>query len=183
MLTPYAYRFLKTQIEHSKSTKIVEFVDDLSALIQTVSGVIVTTSSRCPCAFNVSMMLPHRHIYAVRTYKALPLYDESLFAKRWTKNYLQISHRVFQDTQTGINVNTSGLPHITVISRNKTAKVKSQQDKYHESFALAQNLAQSVSECGTEEYTHRIGNMTMLKQLWEKRKSAFVTELIFNDGK
>ena len=133
-LTPYAYRFVKTQIKHCKSTKLVEFVDEqivefadeLSARIQTVHVVIMTTSSRCLCAFNVSVMLPCGHMFAVRMYKALPLYDESLFAKRWTKNYLQISHHVLQDTQTDSNRNTSGLPHSAVISKYKTAKVKSQ---------------------------------------------------------
>ena len=37
-LTPYAYRFVNTQVEHCKST---------SALIQAINVVIVTTSSRC----------------------------------------------------------------------------------------------------------------------------------------
>ena len=52
-------------------------------------GTLSVTCSSCQCAFVSTMMLPCRHIFAVRELLKSPLYSEVGVANRWKLDYMK----------------------------------------------------------------------------------------------
>jgi len=104
LVTPYAHQFLLKQQALREKVKILNQQDDLftvssregiqfclSILFFRVAflGTLSVTSSSCQCAFVSTMMLPCRHIFAVRELLKSPLYSEVGVANRWKLDYMK----------------------------------------------------------------------------------------------
>ncbi|XP_028330689.1 uncharacterized protein LOC114480607 [Gouania willdenowi] len=84
LLTPYASRFVSTQLSSASSP--------------TTTVPDATTTTSCTCGFWHSMSLPCKHILKKRSESGLPLYAEELVAQRWHKSYYLDSLPIFKDT-------------------------------------------------------------------------------------
>ena len=94
LLTSYAATFVHKQLE--LASKVSSFSDQNgSYVVNTSEGQKKVTESSCECMFFSSMLLPCRHIFALRSKLALSLYDPDLCNVRWTTSYYRSTHRIF----------------------------------------------------------------------------------------
>ena len=95
-LTPYAYEFVAKQMELKDKVRLTE-KDDSDDLFEALSGegVIDVSLSSCECSSWLSMKLPCRHIFMVRSRLDLDCFDESLCDKRWSKSFFKEKQRIF----------------------------------------------------------------------------------------
>ena len=122
LLTPYAFSFVVKQFELSSKVKITESVDkdSYATTIHSNGKSIETSDCTCSCGFYVTMDLPCRHIFALRSHSELGLFEPKLCTMRWTREYYRNSHRVFSShvgCAADINVSTLDiLPTVEVLS-------------------------------------------------------------------
>lgn len=68
LLTPYAFGFIKDQLERASRVQIIQhFNDGKSCSVSSQGRSITSTVDSCPCGFISAMQLPCRHILAVHT--------------------------------------------------------------------------------------------------------------------
>ena len=89
LLTPYALRFVSTEL--TRSTK--QFVVPPS-----------TTTTSCDCHFRHGMMLPCMHIFKLRRTSNVPVFESSLCAERWGKDYFLTDHPMFRNSTSPVRV-------------------------------------------------------------------------------
>ena len=175
LLTPYAFGFIKDQLERASRVQIIQHLDDgKSCLVSSQSRSITSTVESCPCGFISAMQLPCRHILAVRTSYSLPEYDESLCAERWKLQHFLSNHRAYLPSDTsgsdvdGINIST----HIS----EPASAVLSEQQKYRKAFKIAQNLCQKLSTFGMCDFNEGLEVLQSLGRLWDGGKKVSVGE-------
>ena len=98
LLTSYAASFVFTQLSFMNKVRIEEKEGTYSA--NSSEGIISVTSSSCQCMFYNSMLLPCRHILALRAKLGITLFESDLCDKPWTLNYYQSSQCVFTSHST-----------------------------------------------------------------------------------
>jgi zinc finger SWIM domain-containing protein 3 len=93
-LTNEAGRMVIKQIEFSKKMKVPSKEDNASCfVINSTEGQLRCDPTDCSCNFKAGMLLPCRHIFAIRTHLKLPLFSEELVNKRWTLDYYKTCQR------------------------------------------------------------------------------------------
>ncbi|XP_077511029.1 uncharacterized protein LOC144121604 [Amblyomma americanum] len=162
-LTPYAFPFVKQQDEQSKNVTVKADCQD-QWRCQSSSGETVTTLHSCTCSFRLSMMLPCRHILAVRRAEGLSLYEAKLCNERWSKKYYHCKQRLF--TKEAPNT-----PTISVTPVAKKPRPMTQQQKYKAVFPLCKYLAELASEECNDRYLKRVQALKLLKKEWEGEQS------------
>lgn len=124
--------------------------------IETSEGVKNVSIMDCDCLFRKSMMLPCRHIFALRKKLQQNIYDEALCNIRWTSKYYHETQRIF--------LNTS-LPEATIEVTEYKYKRKhalSQHQKYRKAILFTSKLASVASEASGIHFHRR---MKLLKEL------------------
>ena len=96
LLTTYSAKSVWKQLASLKYVGNIIQVNENEFSVQNSPYVI--TKSSCMCGFFMAMGLPCKHIFAVRYYKNVPLYDPSLCSERWKKSYCRQHHRVFKES-------------------------------------------------------------------------------------
>ncbi|KAK6178266.1 hypothetical protein SNE40_013072 [Patella caerulea] len=148
LLTPYAFKFVEKQLEYSATTTVLRTVDDRSAIIRSKSlGDIVVSVDSCRCSFSTSMLLPCRHVFAVRRHFNKTVYDEALCAKRWTLAYFKTRQRVYIDyspESAAPDIDDSVTLHIQP-SEPQEKVILSEQQKYRKAYHLLVKIGQVIS--------------------------------------
>ena len=127
LLTPYAFSFVLKQFELSKQVKstVRRDGDRQTVIIHSKGKTLNTSDCQCNCGFSTAMELPCKHIFSFRHHENLDIFEASLCAVRWTRDYYRSGHRVFvSSTRKLVDVNVS------TVYRLPTKKVLSQHDKY-----------------------------------------------------
>ncbi len=119
LLTNYAADFVHKQLELAgKVSKITKEGDVY--IVKTSEGQKNVTISSCECIFSRSMLLPCRHIFALRSQLGLSTYDAVLCNERWTTAYYRSTHRIFSaHSSEGTLVLTTGKEHRRSLSQHK----------------------------------------------------------------
>ena len=126
------------------------------------------------------MQLPCRHIFAVRKRYDMSLYEPSLCAVRWRKDYYQSCHRVLRHSEEPTS--SAGSVNIHQLSADKkTTSILSAQEKYRKAFNVAQKLASLVSEAPMRDYYHKMKCLEHLHTTWEQEDVAM--DDLFYEGK
>ena len=100
LLTNYAAEFVHKQLKLAE--KIPDFTeDDEGFMLKTSEGLKKVTVTSCECVFNKSMILPCRHIFALRGKLNMSLYDASICDERWTSDYYKSTQRIFTAAHSG----------------------------------------------------------------------------------
>jgi len=96
LLTPFASKIVSKQMSKMQQIQEADIATDGDGTwsIRSTSGIFTATTATCQCSFT-SMGLPCQHLLAARKSAGLLLFNETLCAVRWTRNYYQSSHRVF----------------------------------------------------------------------------------------
>ena len=105
--------------------------------------------------FRKSMLLPCRHMFALRSKLGQPLYQADICDKRWTTAYYRSTQRLFFTPNSN--------PSLFVAQSNSRKQHKlSQHEKYREAVVLTSQLA-SVTSMASNVHFHR--RMDLLKEL------------------
>ena len=163
LLTPYALGYVVKQLSLIDRVKILDKSGDVYE-INTTEGIVKATATDCSCGFRKSMLLPCRHIFAVRSSSRVDLYSPELCATRWTLAYYQSNHRVLADPTSDLD---DGSLNVSA-ARMKTQPILSQQDKYRKAFHVAQRLSGVVSESPMREFNEKMQVLKRLLNLWER---------------
>ncbi|KAG1650975.1 Zinc finger SWIM domain-containing protein 3 [Nymphon striatum] len=185
LLTPFAFKYVKQQLQFSLNTTIVGRVDDRSATVNTTSlGNIVVFVDSCECSFFTSMLLPCRHVFGVRRHLNFPLFDESLCALRWTVHYYKSSQRVYQErpAQPDDSNSADGSITLQVQGGERTRNVLSEQQKYRKAHFLMMTIAQIISEQGMRDFEYNMQVLNNLKDYLQERKKVVITEIVEQAG-
>lgn len=116
-LRNYAAQFVHKQLHLAHKVSAITADGDFY-LVDTTEGQKKLTTSTCECIFNKSMLLPCRHIFALRNKLDQPLFDVTLCDKRWSATYYRSTHRMFSES-------SEDVPTVTVTS------AKHRQKPYH----------------------------------------------------
>ena len=139
--------------------------------VESSEGVKKVSVTDCDCLFRKSMMLPCRHIFALRTKLKQPLYDESLCNTRWTSSYYHRTQRIFLD---------ASFSEATVeVTRCKTKRVRvpSQHQKYRKAAVLTSELASIASEASGVHFNRRIKILKELIAHWKCGEEVGLAEV------
>ena len=186
LLTPYAFKFIQKQVEYSANTIILGTEDDRSARVKTNSlGDIVASIDSCKCSFFTSMLLPCRHIFAVRRHFNLTIYDEALCARRWTLAYFKTKQRIYHRPEaTEPDTGNSNSVMLNIQSSEPQQKtILSEQQKYQKAYSLLVKIGQIISEQGMMEFNHNMNVLESLKNHMELRKKVVIGECMETAGK
>ena len=156
--TEYASTLVIKQLKLADKVKNIRENEDY--LVETSEGERVVSCTGCGCIFHNSMLLPCRHMFALRIKLGEPLFDPNICDKRWTSAYYRSMQRLFS--------NSSSQPSVAVVEASSKHKRKlSQHEKYRKALLLTSELA-SVASGASHIHFHR--RMKLLKELIEHWK-------------
>lgn len=88
LLTNYSFNFMQKQVMYMPKVEVLNGIEDNTRfIVKTSRGNISVAVDNCQCGDFASMMLPCRHILAVRKLRGLPIFIKEICHKRWTKEY------------------------------------------------------------------------------------------------
>ena len=123
--------------------------------VKTSEGTKLVSPEDCECMFRKSMLLPCRHMFALRSKLGRPLYDSDLCDKRWTSTYYRSTQRLFSST-------THNPELLVTESSYKGRRKLSQHENFRKAVVLTSELASIASTASNVHFQRR---MTLLKNL------------------
>lgn len=103
-LTQHAFKAVSNELILLEAQTVqVQDEGNKICIIESTHGTTETTPTECSCVFRNSWDLPCKHMFAVRKYFNMPIFEASLCAERWTKDYTFQRHRL----------NTRGTPELS----------------------------------------------------------------------
>ena len=168
ILTPYAFRFVKVELEKRSR---VELQDESTRYVVALGPRLLEVSAvSCNCEFRTAISLPCRHILAVRQHENLQVFDSTLVAQRWAKQYYMHSHRVFQPDRGAAAAEV-------IVSQQLPRRVPSQHDKYRQSVAATKRLTSLLSGVPTREFEQVLHAVEMICDILTKGGHFVVVEV------
>ncbi|CAG9772142.1 unnamed protein product [Ceutorhynchus assimilis] len=179
-LTAYAYKFILKELRAAQYIDIDSAKDySRGGIFKIGSPIQSTSASNCTCIRKVSMELPCRHMFAVRTELNMDLFDADLCYKRWQKAYYFKTQRVFLSTE-----NDFEQPVRITESRVYQKKILAQHEKFRNMTAALKPLAQLGSEVSGDRYLLRMKNIVDMQTAWEDNEDVVVLKISqFNELK
>jgi len=115
-LTPFASKIVSKQMSKMQQIQEADIASDGDGTwsIRSTSGIFTATTATCQCSLFTSMGLPCQHLLAARKSAGLLLFNETLCAVRWTRNYYQSSHRVFVGASS--TTSSTSVSHTTYVT-------------------------------------------------------------------
>ena len=168
-LSSYAAQFVHKQLHLAHKVSTIT-ANGECYVVDTTEGQTNLTPSTCECIFNKSMLLPCRHIFALRIKLDQPLFDTALCDKRWSVAYYQSTHKLFFE-QSAADLST-----LTVTSE-KHHQALSQHQKFHEASLITTELASLASMVSNIHYKRRIELLKELVEFWKNGQMVGLTEI------
>ena len=159
-----------------KRITILEQIDHQTYRLNDDGHSLVLTAHICPCRFMKQMGFPCRHIFKLRSYLCLPLFDAKLVNERWTVEYYKtLSHTRFpppqaKDKCTNLNVALSEAPPET-----KKATL-AQEQKNRDLLKTTHQLAPTGSEGGMKVYSQCLSILQKILHNWLMGKEVQLKE-------
>lgn len=171
LLTTYASSYVLKQLELISKVKKICQANSGNYSVETSEGVRSVSVMDCGCLFRKSMMLPCRHIFALREILRQPLYSEDLCNSRWTAKYYHETQRIFLNTSiptTSFEVNEV---------KTKQSRTLSQHQKYKKAALLTSELASIASEASGVHFHRRIRLLKDLIRHWKCGEEVVLAEI------
>jgi len=153
LLTSYASTFVLKQLKLAEKVKQIEENGE-QFTVETSEGQKVVSPSDCSCIFRTAMMLPCRHMFALRNELHQPLFDADLCDKRWTSAYYRATQRIFSKS--------SPQPILVTTASKEHCRKLSQHEKFRKASILTSELASVASEAS---HVHFQRHMKLLEDL------------------
>lgn len=129
----------------------------------------------CNCPFHKTILLPCRHIFFICQHQNFPIFENSLVANRWLKEYQPriVVHTTGDETF----VNKSEVEISTVVSNATLSKTLARNQKYNKMLSLCQKLAVVASQCGMADFREKYANIEKLVKYWESSTPVVITPI------
>ena len=170
ILTPYAFRFVKVELEKRSRVELQD--EGTRYVVASGRRLLEVSAVSCNCEFRTAMSLPCRHILAVRQHENLHVFDSTLVAQRWTKQYYMRSHRVFQP-----DCDAAAAVAEVTLSQQLPRRVPYQHDKYRQSLAATKRLTSLLSGVPTREFEYVLHAVEMISDILTKGGHFVVVEV------
>lgn len=171
VLTPGAYFYISKELSASKSDEFVmKMIDPQYFQIMTDKGFVMASPKACTCSFYLSMQLPCQHIFMVRKKLDVPLFDESLINRRWTKKYL------LQHLKTCLE-QTNGESMASDTTYNQF-ELETAQSKLQHAKELTDEILDLLSSMDHSNIDANVKLLMAYKELLLKQRSYFVRQQI-----
>ena len=132
----------------------------------------------CSCSFQKTLGLPCRHLFVVRTYLSLVVFEQSMVRERWLKSYqIQIctndvpvvsdAEIDFSDNALEVQPNDVHL-QISKMPRKPMNSSLSQNQKYRKVLEVGQKIAASTSQVGMRDYREKYSQLESLFDYWQR---------------
>lgn len=180
LVTPYALNYVVKQLGLVNRVKLHPNKDANVYKIGSSEGELSTTVCECSCTFRKSMLLPCRHIFAVRAASNVDLYCPELCACRWTLAYYHSNHRVLAEP--GLSANDSMIT-VTPEQVVSTKRILSQNEKYQKAFRVTQKLTSILAEAPMRQFDGKLASLQKLVQVWENGSNAIIQEVSTDAGR
>ena len=133
--------------------------------------------NQCSCSFKRTLVMPCRHIFAVRRSLSMSLFEDAMVGKRWLKSYQ--SEGIFDQSSSSIGDSDDGplLTKVHVSTLNSESNLTgtlARNQKFRKMQSLCQKLAMIASECGMPQYREKYAQVRRLIDLWENDIPAIV---------
>ena len=168
LLTTYAAGFVHKQLELADKVSCFTAVED-KYMVKTSEGDKYVTSSTCECIFRRSMLLPCRHIFALRSQLSLCIYDADLCHERWTTAYYRPTQRVF--------LTHSSESTMVLTTSKKHRRSLSQHQKFRMASIITAELASVASYASKAQFDRRIKLLKELLSYWKNEEEVGLAEL------
>ena len=126
----------------------------------------------CSCTFQRTILMPRRHVFKCRLDCDLVIFDQSLVADRWLKQYqIHVGESMDENVQDG-NDDSGGLSNeaqiSSVSSTSFLGSTLARNQKYRKMLSLTNRLAVMASQCGMPEFREKYATIESLVHLWEE---------------
>ena len=167
-LSNYAAQFVHKQLLLASKVSTITADGDCYT-VETSEGRIKLTTSTCECIFNKSMLLPCRHIFALRDKLGEPLFEASLCDKRWSATYYRSTQRIFSEQ----TMDTS----MVMVTSARHRQALTQHQKFHEASIVTLELASIASVASNVHYARRIDLLKELIDFWKNGQEVGLVEI------
>lgn len=168
LLTSYASSFVIKQIQLVHKVKGIKESSG-QYVVNTSEGDKIVSLSDCDCAFRKSMLLPCRHMLALRIMLKEPIFDAALCERRWTAEYYRSTQRLFSTH--------SSQPSLSVIESAKQKRKLSQHEKYRKALLLTSELASVASGASHIHFHRRLKLLRDLIDHWKDGEEVGLVDL------
>nr|XP_047141062.1 zinc finger SWIM domain-containing protein 1-like [Hydra vulgaris] len=87
LLIPYAFSFVLKELELASEVRSLKKLPQNQYEVTTTYAKLKVTVLSCDCGFRSAMLLPCRHIFAVRKVEEVDLFNRTLCSPRWSLDY------------------------------------------------------------------------------------------------
>ena len=168
VLTSYAATFVLKQLKLKEKVKEI-VANGEQFTVETSEGQRVVTPSDCSCIFRTAMMLPCRHMFALRSNLHQPLFDASLCDKRWTSAYYKTTQRLF--------AKSASQPLLITTASKEHRRKLSQHEKFRKATILTSELASVASEASHVHFQRRLDLLKDLIGHWKSGDEVAIVEV------
>ena len=136
--------------------------------------------NQCSCSFRRTLVMPCRHIFAVRQSLSMSAFEEEMVGQRWLKSYQskdmfdQSTASISDDAADSLVVQENQVRMSTLNSEAKLTGTLACNQKFRKMQSLCQKLAVIASECGMPKYREKYDQVSTLIDLWERNIPAVV---------
>lgn len=169
LLTSYAAKYVHKQL--TLSTKVNNIAEsDGCYTIDTSEGEKRVSPDTCECIFRSSMLLPCRHMFALRSKLQQPLFKADLCDERWTTAYYKCTQRLFSTSsqQSSVQLVTTSKEHCRKLS---------QHQKFRTASIITAELASVASTASNVHFERRIDLLEELLSHWKAGTEVALTEV------
>lgn len=170
LLTSYASSFVLKQLKMSTNISRMKSSTQNGEYNFEKDEVLSVTAKKCSCCFFNSMLLPCRHIFALRRQLDINLFDGDLCAQRWKSLYYRKKCRLFRDDGISSTVNYD---HQTI----QPSAVLTEMKRFRVTQLITNKVADVVSEQTGAIFDHQVEQLKTLLDLWGNGKEVLIAEL------
>ena len=169
VLTDYASSFVIKQLQLAKKVKDIKCNGE-QYTVESSEGELSVSLTKCSCIFRNSMLLPCRHMFALRQKLDEPLVDTNLYDDRWTSLYYRSTQRLF--------LNFSSQSSCTVLQSTQRGRRKlSQHEKYRKALPLTSELASVTSNASHVHFHRRLKLLQELIDHWKRGEEVALVDV------
>lgn len=169
LLTNYSFDYVHKQINSIEKVKIMNKSDNGFFEVSCSNRNTLTTAESCQCGDFSSMLLPCRHIFAVRKHQHIPLFSKDLCHIRWTRSYYLTKQRV------GV-VNSNITANIScTVSRKQ--KILTLTEKRKAAIAITNSLVELLSLSSNSEFNHKLEILKKLEFCWKSGQQISINTI------
>ena len=178
--TQYASNLMSQQLQLAQTVKYQISAEDVDQYVLTVNESNIhrvnVIDNICSCSFKRTLMMPCRHVFALRMYLKMVVFTEDMVATRWLKSYqasivtddssYHNSHMISEHNQVQVCSIQANTTLSTALSHNQ---------KYKKMRSLTDKLSLITSECGMPQFLEKFVQLQKLVGYWENDIPAYIS--------